>query len=383
MKGIKIIGTIVCFLLFTSTGYAKEMAFGSVPVKIGGFLSTYANITDKQTPYLRFANATDEADFGKEVVLGLQFDATLSDEISLVTQLVGDQYLDDFSVNVDWAFLRYAINDDIYFRMGKMGLPAFLYSEYLNVRYAYTWVRVPSEVYEMMPLSAYTGVDLLIRIPVGDYTVNLQPYMGNASLTSPFGFAGEVTTELDGLIGIAATFETDMQTFRLGYLEGEVSMTDPTLLINLNAVIGPIPGVPISSLINGVPLTFTSLSYALNYDAWEFIAEWSERTAATTLVSTFHGNFISVAYQVDDYKPYLTWARVDTRNASTKPQEQESFSLGLRIELSGGTALKMEVQRADIDTAGGNRGLFALSATLGAEDISSVTLFSIGFDTVF
>lgn len=389
MKGNKIIGTIICFFLCSSTGYAKEMAFGNVPIKIGGFLSTYGTVTDKEMPYLRFAQATEDPEFGTETILGLQIDAQLSDDIQVVTQMVGDQYQDDFSVNIDWAFLKYQLADDIYLRMGKMAIPAFLYSEYLNVRYAYTWARVPSEVYEMMPVSAYTGVDMLIQLPAGDYTVNIQPFYGNAKLTSPFGAAGEVTTTLEGLIGLTAALETDMQTFRIGYFEGEVSMEDPAVwltLINLGIVNNAhFPAnIPISALLDSIGLSFTSVSYMFNMGNWEFITEWSERTSETNLVSTFHGNFISLAYQIGDYKPYFVWARVDTRNAASRPQEQESISLGVRIELSGGTALKVEWQQADIDTSDGkNRGLFALSATPGSEDISSVNLFSVGFDAVF
>jgi len=270
MKGVRIIGVTMCLFLWASQGAAKETIFGNVPIKIGGFLSTYGNITDKETPYLRFAQATDRADFSRETILGLQFEAKLAERVDLVTQIVGDRYLDDFSVNVDWAFIKFNINDYVDLRMGKLGLPAFLFSDYLNIRYAYTWARVPNEAYEMMPLSAYTGIDLLVRIPVGDYTLNLQPYYGNTSLTSPFGFAGEVTSVLDELLGLVVAFEMDSQTIRVSYFEGEVSMKDPDLIINLDGYLGAvIPGfdissVPISAIINDLALSFYSVSYMLN-----------------------------------------------------------------------------------------------------------------------
>lgn len=391
MKGVRFIGIMICCFLWVSQGYAKEMTFGNVPIKIGGFLSTYGNITDKETPYLRFAQATDRADFSRETILGLQFEAQLNDKIKLVTQLVGDRYLDDFSVNIDWAFIKINLNDYVDLRMGKLGLPAFLYSDYLNVRYAYTWARVPNEAYEMMPLSAYTGADLLIQIPVWDYTLNLQPYYGNASLTSPFGFAGEVTTTLEELLGLVVTLELDMQTFRVSYFEGEASMKDPALLLNLNGYFTAaqgfsLPSVPISELIDDLALSFYSVSYMLNVGNFEFITEWSERNTPNNLISSFQANFASFAYQLGNFKPYVVFAMLDTRNQASRPQEQDSVTVGLRIETSASAALKIEFQNASIDTSGNNaanRGLFALSSGVGGEKLDGVNLLSVGFDAVF
>ncbi|PCI44590.1 MAG: hypothetical protein COB51_09940 [Moraxellaceae bacterium] len=77
---------------------------------------------------------------------------------------------------------------------------------------------------------------------------------------------------------------------------------------------------------------------------------------------------------------------LDTRNQADRPQEQKSTTLGVRIELSGSTAMKIEFQNVDIDTSGNNaanRGLFALSSGLGGEDLDGVNLLSVGFDAVF
>lgn len=390
MKSIRVIGITMCLFLWASQGIAKETILGNVPIKIGGFLSTYGNITDKETPYLRFAKATDRADFSRETILGLQVEAQLGEKIDIVTQIVGDRYLDDFSVNVDWAFVKFNINDYVDLRMGKLGLPAFLYSDYLNVRYAYTWARVPSEAYEMMPLSAFTGIDLLVRIPVGDYTLNLQPYYGNASLTSPFGFAGEVTTTLNEMLGLVVAFELDSQTFRVSYFEGEVSMEDPAFIVNLDSYLGAIvPGsditsVPISGIINNMSLSFYSVSYMLNLGGFEFITEWSERNTPNNLISSFQANFVSFAYQLGDYKPYVVFALLDTRNQASRPQEQDSITVGVRIEMSGSIAMKIEFQNANIDTDNpANQGLFALSSGLGGEELDGVNLLSVGFDAVF
>ncbi|MBV1883603.1 MAG: hypothetical protein KUG82_18320 [Pseudomonadales bacterium] len=381
------VGVVAClFLWMSSTVVSAENAMANVPIKIGGFFSTYANITDKKSPYLRFAKATDQIDFGKETFLGLQIKAELAERSNIYLQMVGDHYQDDFSVNLDWAYLKYNINDEVDFRMGKMGLPAFLYSDYTNVRYALTWARVPSEAYEMLPLGSFNGIDLLIRVPVGDYTLNIQPYFGNTSITSPFGFAGEVTTTIDDLIGIALSFDLDMQTFRLSYFEAVANMTDPALLLNLNLIHGgTIPNVPISDIVNDLEMSFTSFGYLLNYGSFELIVEASERDTPVPVISAFQAVFISAAYQVNDtYKPYIVLAKLDTRNVTSRPQEQFSISLGVRMELSGTMALKAEWQTADIDTDyTNNQGLFALGGLVEGESLDSVNLISVGLDAVF
>lgn len=387
VKGIKVSGIVGCLCFGASTGLAVENTIGNVPIKIGGFFSTYANITDMETPYLRFAQATDTIDFNNETVLGLQFQADIGDKTTLYTQLVGDYYQDDFSVNLEWAYLKYKINDNIDFRMGKMGLPAFFFSDYLSVRYVYTWARVPSENYEMLPLNSYTGVDLLIRVPVGDYTLSLQPYFGNTNITSPFGFAGEVTTVLDDLYGISAELELETQTFRFGYFESTIGMKDPAIILALNnAVDLSAFGVPISDFISDIGMSFTSIGYSLTLGEFEFITEWSERDMSSNLVSSFQGNFTSFSYQVTEtLRPYLVLAVLDNRNASSRPQEQKSITAGLRVDLSGTTALKIEWQNVDIDLSGNaaNQGLFALGTTTGNEELDSVNMLSVGFNAVF
>lgn len=50
--------------------------------------------------------------------------------------------------------------------MGRLRIPFFYYSEFLEVGYAYNWVRLPSDIYNIS-FSSFDGIDFTQRFSIG------------------------------------------------------------------------------------------------------------------------------------------------------------------------------------------------------------------------
>lgn len=161
----------------------------------------YRNRTQNQEVNKSFEVATDSR-------LGLQLDVDINDDWHLTTQfVVRDHAGDFFEQNLDWAFIKWTpIEFDGYeVRVGRLGVDAFLLSDYRNVGYAYPWIRPPHEFYANIPLTHYDGIDvkktflfeegeLAIKFGGGYTATKLNDHYLNYDLEGPFLMANMVYT---------------------------------------------------------------------------------------------------------------------------------------------------------------------------------------------
>ncbi|MGP1666933.1 MAG: hypothetical protein ACTS5I_13670, partial [Rhodanobacter sp.] len=79
--------------------------------------------------------------------IGGQLDVTFNSALSATVQATAMQNAKgDFAPQLQWAFLRYKFNSHVSARVGRLGFPAYLVSDYRYVGYANPWVRAPLEV---------------------------------------------------------------------------------------------------------------------------------------------------------------------------------------------------------------------------------------------
>lgn len=372
---------IAILLSLPMSAYAN--VFSITDIKVSGFGSIVGNITNEgAADYLRNAKVNDSLNVVNETRVGLQFNVPISDEIEFVTQFTGDQQDDTYSINAEWILGKWQVNDMISVRGGRFVLPVLAQSDTINVHFAHPGIRNPSEVYEVLPLSNFNGLDLIANIPVGDNFLVLQPFIGSAELKSPFGFAGTVTTNIDDLLGLKVRWETEDHAFYLAWMDITVSMTDPGIvsaLVNL----GTIPSaVLISGVLSDVGAKFISAGWIGRFGNIEVHSEYVKRTLESTAVAGVKAAYVTAIYNMGDYAPYGTYATTESTNGT--PQTQVSYTFGLRQNVASNASMKYELHYADIDEdIAGNRGLFALSNPSSTVFPSSVMLLSVALDVVF
>ncbi|HHO67591.1 MAG TPA: hypothetical protein ENK12_01040, partial [Gammaproteobacteria bacterium] len=122
-------------------------------ITLNGFLTVGATKSNSTTASEN-GNITDDVGFDEDSRVGIQISADINDRMSVTAQLLGRADRNqNFDAEFDWGFVSYALGEDLTVRGGKLKFPTFLVSEYIEVGYAYPWIRPPAEVYASNPIT--------------------------------------------------------------------------------------------------------------------------------------------------------------------------------------------------------------------------------------
>lgn len=196
-----------------------------------------ANLQIPEDSYQYFEYDTDIG-FDRESIFALQVNSELDNNISLTGQLVG-RGVDDYQVDVEWAFLSYRYSDDLTLRAGRLRIPFYMYSDFLEVGFAYPWITPPRETYEFSPFSGYDGIDFVHTSAFGNWYSLIQGYWGNNN-DSEIVYATGQEVQFDiTMLGIAWTLSSDYLSMRAGYhYFTDFNATNPLIETQLAGIAG-------------------------------------------------------------------------------------------------------------------------------------------------
>ncbi|SMF96098.1 porin [Methylomagnum ishizawai] len=148
--------------------------------------------------------------------LGLQLDVDFGPSWRAGIQWVARNHAGQFiEQNLDWAFLRWSPEENLDFRVGRLGFDVFMLSDYRNVGYAYPWMRPPHEFYASLPTYHFDGIDLSHKTPLGGGYLTAKSFVGYASYTVPsFLFDLDLGAVI---VGGSLGYESGDWRARLGY----------------------------------------------------------------------------------------------------------------------------------------------------------------------
>jgi hypothetical protein len=224
-KYFKIIST--CALLFSAStlGDINFTGFASInagKVLTGTGVPQYGVEPTFLADYPIVSAYNENLSFKPESLFGLQVSADLGDDLSVTAQIVS-RGADNYSTQIEWAYISYQLNDSWTLQAGKKRLPLFYYSDFYDVGYAYVWMRPPADSYTWQIFN-YNGVNALYTGYVGDWTVTGNIYAGredseNNRLLSQFFFL-EPTTEIwKDILGGVVNFSNDWLEIRLTHMQ--------------------------------------------------------------------------------------------------------------------------------------------------------------------
>ncbi|WOT04563.1 hypothetical protein [Shewanella youngdeokensis] len=316
-------------------------------LRLSGFGSVGVGISNNDAG---FAGYEDKIDFKQDTLIGLQFDFNINDKAKVTTQLVADGRY-DFEPTIEVAYLSYDL-DTFTVRGGKMRTQLYMYSDYLDVGYAYPMIRPPLEIYENIIISNYTGFDLLIPFTIGETTLQLQPFAGVTQVEerhSSFGSEGDATygikIEIEDLIGMTAHWYVADWTFRAAYSQGEVAETGVAQM---------------DFYVANKTSQFSSAGMQYNNGQLLFNAE----AMSMTLDGPYpdhRGLSALLGYQLDSFMPYVSISNTQTTDDEDRigagvkqSSERMTYSIGNRWDFAKNMALKVDVTYSDFkDTYGG------------------------------
>lgn len=380
----------------TSLMIAPTFAEGDL--NINGFLSVGASMLDENKATIAGADAN--GGFKQDTVLGLQVQKQVNDSTSATGQLVS-RGSDDYSTEAAWAFITYAANDDLDLRMGRLRIPFFQYSDFLEVGYAYNWIRPPQEVYRI-PFSSIDGFDISQRFSYGNMDGSVQFYYGryDGPFYADFGTGlGRETYSADfrNFTGIVLNNNFGDFGTRLSYHQAELKLNTGGasstlgLLLNGNGTITA-PGIIAIATAFGDPDAADNFFFdgqlsqfyeaAAFYDNGDIsvVAEWTMLDHENSIFLDDQAWMLSTSKRMGDMTAHLSYStqtdEFDSGNEGKIQKqlglqtEETSITLGLRYDYDSSTALKFEVQNNDEKTAFGVDG-------------DSATLYSVAVDIVF
>lgn len=361
--------------------------------QFNGFVSGAYISADNDAGY----NGSDtSADFSQDSKLGFQGTFKISDDTQAVLQLMmRGEY--DWEVEAEWAYLSHKFDNGVRVRGGKLRVPLFMYSDYLDVGYAQPFARPPEEVYATIPFSSYTGAGISYDVEYDESTLSMQAFGGESDVK-------DTNVELSNLMGANLSWTDEVWTLRGVYataiLDGDITRssrvpvavppnTPPTfttvesVIMNLNDARGEFVGVGAS------------------YDDGEMLAviEWTRVETEGAYPDTDSG-YLTLGYRIQAFTPYVTVAYIESQDndertpvsAQTALQsivfnsERTAYSLGLRWDALDNLAVKFDLTYAN-DFGNTSGGLSGNSATFnpltGTFMYDDTLVYTVKFDAVF
>lgn len=379
----------------TATALAVCAMSVHAEVRINGFASIVAGSTfdDKKSLF----DYDENISFKPESLFALQVSSDLGDGLSATTQIIA-RGENDYEANFEWAYFSYAISDATQLSVGRMRIPFYRYSDYLDVGYAYNWQRPPTSVYSLT-FSTFDGASLLYTHTLGDWDSSIQliygSYEGQVNVLSDNDPA-----KLTGMVGVNWTVGNYWLTARAVYMKADASISfanDPDPDQKLNQFVGLLNGIGSADAANGLLIeeddgSFLGIGISIDYENFLVDSEFTQVEVKDTLIATQQQYYVSFAYRFDEWTPYISFEH-------RKDENDDDYSAGLppAIDLGGGpiyvqatyqaTLLSQESERDVVSV--GARYNFHPSAALKLDytkrdtQTSDASVFSVGVDLVF
>lgn len=307
------IAIALCGALTSAASFAE--------VRINGFASIVGGKTmDDDAALYGYDN---DISFKNESVFALQLSADLQDKLSATAQIVA-RGENDFDAEFEWAYLTYEFTDELQLSAGKMRVPFYRYSDFLDVGYAYRWIRPPQSVYNI-PFSTYEGLSLLHTSTLGDWDSTVQAiyggYDGTIAVVSVNG-----DTELNDIAGINWTLSYDWFSARAAYFVADTSIAienDTDTGIALNNLEQTLRGAGFAEQANDIAIdedngSFFAIGFSVDYNDILFDAEYTEFEVDNSALAKQTQYYTSVGYRMDEWTVHFTYENNDDEHDSSR-----------------------------------------------------------------
>jgi len=347
-------------------------------MRVSGFLTAIIaeGYNDKDAVYGNKIASKDSNWNTRENHLGIQFSNKINSQMSATAQFIAHGGTSNYNLETDWAYIDYKVLPRLRFRIGKYKIPQFILSDYLDVGYAYPWVRPPQDVYATNPLVSLNGIDMLYIINLGRSKILIDLFVGDGTHNSvipprtfdlligtpkelPAEFKGQaITFDTKRTKGISINYATKTFTLRSGFFETIVDA----------------PSLELSD----VPGSFGEVGFTLDIDKIVAYAEFIRRDTDKQMENAFPDQdawYVTLGYRIGSFLPTLTQSSVKPGvDVSDFAIEQKSTALGLRYDVAPAAAIKFEAMH--VVPKEGNHGLFF-------EPVSQGNVYSLSFDVIF
>ncbi len=366
---------ILSSIIMTGSAHAE--------ITLNGFASIVGGVTTSSDDTLY--GYDDYIDFGQGSLLALQASSDLADGLSVTAQILA-RGENDWDPDFEWAYIAYEASDDLRILAGRQRIPFYMFSDFLDVSYAYAWITPPEGVYNI-PFDTFDGLGAIYTTSFGEFDTTIHAVYGGNS--SEITIAGETveSPEFDNMMGMSVTVNREWLTLRAAYFQSDVTI--PLQNSGLSTLSGawlntPSPDVSAEFVIQDDTGEFLELGFQVNYNNFIIIGEYTDLTVDKTPIAGRESMYIMAGMRFDNKLVHVTLganeATLDnfishvptgvnpgldglitaTQSYIDDSKSETSYvTLGLRWDFHDSAALKFEYTSYADDLDGNNdAGLF-------------------------
>jgi len=349
----KILTAFALSLFFLSSAMAGDISFN-------GFASVVMGIDIEddgedagldESPY-----SERTVDNLQESKVALQWTANVDKGVRFVGQTMArGNASGGYDMNYDWAYFDFNVGDSGKFKVGRLRIPFYKYSDYLDVGYAYHWITPPESMYSLS-FSNMDGIGYQQNFENGGLEHSINLVLGSYQGDLPQG-TEIVESKLENLFAVNWSAALGDHEFYAAYAQADVYIPS-TGLAGASAYAADGGDV----ILNGDYGHFVGVGYKGTFGDVAAYAEYSMVGIEDSLSPDSAGGYIGASYNMEDYTFHMTYGF------------SKSDSKSVDATTNATTDLNGDGNIDAIDTAIAQPTLDAISESLGEGDDSTITI---------
>lgn len=381
---MKLSNTISSGLLITSFLSAND--FESQFNYFGNLTGSVLNEKGYEVMNVTNSNINDSINLSSYSKIGGQV-SLYNEDFTFMAQTLAYKYKEENKLEITWLNGKYQVNDEFAIRAGRMQLGIFLDSNTLDIDYTHLWAKAPVEIYNIMPLKGFDGIELHYDKLVNDYYINLKltPY-GKASKSIKIQ-SNSLKAKFKNMKAVSLSVEKNNVTLKTSYTTGKYYMPSDyiTGLEEIKQTLTQFGNDMSSYSYDYKKIEYLSFGIDYTYDNYSFNSE-IVKTRSDSLALDMTAYYLLFSYRYNQITPYIMFSEnkndkdyynVDNIHIPTNLPEnyykaaiqsksalesilynmncsQKTSTIGFRYDYDVGIAIKTQVDRITFSDYGNN-----------------------------
>jgi hypothetical protein len=264
--------------LAISPAMATEVRFDGFASFVAGQVLDKDETIDPTTgEATTFRGFDDRLGFQNNSLFAIQVRADLLSNLSATAQITA-KGSDDYNAKFNWAYLTYELSNEVSIKLGRSRIPYFMYSDFLDVGYAYHWIAPPETVYDLGGFDSADGVSIDYQTDIGSWVSRLSFMTGRANTALDVGDGTEANTEVNNLWVVAWNMNYNWLNLRAVVAESDVGINVGTVgqLTDGLAQFGVSQKSIDNMLINNDRASFSGVGISIDPGSFFIVAEYTE-----------------------------------------------------------------------------------------------------------
>jgi hypothetical protein len=353
MKRLKI---LTVFFLSVTLVYSATLV--AAEIEWNGFLTASVSKSDSKSIFQ--GGIKDEYNYSHDSLAGLSATYAISSMWESHFLIIGKENgSEDLDLEIDLAQVSFRPSDNWTFRVGKLRLPTWMISEYINIKMLYPWNRAPDEVYQLNPVNSFMGGFASYRVPLtSSWNLSFDLFTGSADYkieTQTSGYSSPTVENKrrinEGMAknhkGVNLKLFNNYLLYRLSYVKTNITSDIHSIVEVTDAATGVKTQSIITTPFDLGRSTFFSTGLKLDYKSLMIMGEYVEFESSSDLFKEVCSYYATLGLYLFNKKllPHLTHSQMTKKKSTFSNGLQKSLIAGLNYSINHDLLLKADWQR--------------------------------------